>query len=77
MCQANVVQKIKTHILCCDFVYEIVAFVRSSGKNTVDVGKPQMTIWCMRITCWIPKATNTYTHKTCKTYYVSITTMSA
>ena len=21
-----------------------------------------MTIWCMRISCWIPKATNTHTH---------------
>ena len=29
-------------------------------KNIVDLGRPQITIWRMRIACWIPKATNTY-----------------
>jgi hypothetical protein len=24
----------------------------------LDLGRPQMIIWCMHITCWIPKATN-------------------
>jgi len=28
-------------------------------KNIVELGRPQMTIWRMRISCWIPKATNT------------------
>jgi len=28
-------------------------------KNIVQPGIPQMTIWRMRIACWIPKATNT------------------
>jgi hypothetical protein len=28
-------------------------------KNIVEPGRPQMTIWRMRIACWIPKATNT------------------
>ena len=27
-------------------------------KNTVDQGRSQMTIWRMRIACWIPKATD-------------------
>ena len=27
-------------------------------KNTVEPDRPQMTIWPMRIACWIPKATN-------------------
>ena len=35
-------------------VYEIM------WENTVEPGRPQMTIWRMRITCWIPKATNTH-----------------
>jgi hypothetical protein len=26
----------------------------------VERGRPRMTIWRMRITCWIPKATNTH-----------------
>ena len=29
-------------------------------KNNVQRGRPQVTIWRMRIACWIPKATNTY-----------------
>jgi hypothetical protein len=33
-------------------VYEIMP------KNTVEPGRPQMTIWRMRIACWIPKAKN-------------------
>ena len=30
-------------------------------KNVVEQGRPQMTIWRMRIACWIPKSTNTHT----------------
>ena len=30
-------------------------------KNIVERDRPQMTIWRMRIACWIPKATNTHT----------------
>jgi hypothetical protein len=29
-------------------------------KNVVQRGRPQMTIWCMLIACWIPNATNTH-----------------
>jgi hypothetical protein len=28
-------------------------------KNNVKPGRPQVTIWRMRIACWIPKSTNT------------------
>ena len=30
-------------------------------KNIVEWGRPQMTIWCMKIACWIAKGTNTHT----------------
>jgi hypothetical protein len=30
-------------------------------KNAIEPKKPQMTIWCMRIACWIAKATHTHT----------------
>jgi len=30
-------------------------------KNTVQPERQQITIWRMRIACWIPKATNTVT----------------
>jgi len=36
-------------------VYEIM------WKNIVERGRPQMTIWRMRISCWITKATHTHT----------------
>ena len=29
-------------------------------QNTVELGRPQMTIWRMRVACWIATATNTY-----------------
>jgi hypothetical protein len=29
------------------------------GKNIVEQGRPQMTIWRMSTACWIPKGTNT------------------
>ena len=35
--------------------------MRKCGINIVERGTPQMTIWRMRIACWIPKATNTHT----------------
>jgi hypothetical protein len=35
-------------------VYEIV------WKNMVEWCRPQVTIWRMRIACWIPKATDTH-----------------
>ena len=28
-------------------------------ENTVERSRPQLTIWRMRIACWIPTATNT------------------
>jgi hypothetical protein len=35
-------------------VYEIMS------KNILEVGRPRMTIWLMRIACWMPKATDTH-----------------
>jgi hypothetical protein len=32
-------------------------------KNTVETGRPQMTIWRMRIECWMPKATNKHSER--------------
>jgi hypothetical protein len=38
-------------------------------KNIVEWGRPQMTIWRMRIACWLPKATNTHTQYVTFTAY--------
>ena len=59
MLQANVLEKIKTHILCS------VTFPENSAlyemwKNTVEPGRPQMTIWRMCNAHWVPSDANTY-----------------
>jgi hypothetical protein len=36
------------------------AFCEIRWKNIVEPGRPQMTIWRMRIACWIRKAKNTH-----------------
>jgi len=55
------VEKIKTYISCSVTILTVVPFMRKRGKNIVEWGRPQMTIWRMRIACWIPKATNAHT----------------
>jgi len=62
MFQTKVVQKIKIHILCSltFFFLETRAVYEIMWKNTVQPDRPQMTVWRMRIACWIPKATNTH-----------------
>ena len=75
MFQRNVVGKIKTHILFYTFFFENRAIYKKIWKNIVGRDRPQMTIWRIRIACWIPKATNT--HRFCNTYCFSIATMVA
>jgi len=47
----------QTHIL----YFENCAPYEIMWKNIVEPGRPQMTIWDMRIACWIPEATPTNT----------------
>jgi hypothetical protein len=60
MFQAEVVEKIKTHVLCSIFFFENHAVYEIMWKNVVQPGSPRMTIWRMHDACWIPKATNTH-----------------
>jgi hypothetical protein len=58
MLQAKVIEKLETHFALIFFflnsaVYEIML------KNIIERSRQQMTIWRMRIACWIPKATTT------------------
>jgi len=39
---------------------KILPFVRLTWKIIVEPDRPQMTIWRMRIACWLTKATNTH-----------------
>ena len=45
------------------------------NKKIVERGRPQMTVWWMRIACWILRAINTL--RICNTYFFSTATMAA
>jgi hypothetical protein len=62
MFQTKVVEEIKTRVL---YSVTFVPFVRKCGKNIEQPDRLQMTVWRMRIACWITKATNT--HSECVT----------
>ena len=60
MFRTEVVERPKTHILCsATFLFENRA-VYEIWKNIVERGRPQVTVWRMRIACCISKATNTH-----------------
>ena len=61
MLLTKVAEKLETHILCSTTFFFLESFrVDIMRKIIVERGRPQMTIWRMRIACWIP-ATNTHT----------------
>jgi len=39
-------------------------FLDNVNKNILERGRLQMTIWCMRIACWIKKKLHRHTHNT-------------
>ena len=54
----------QTHVLYSEncALYEII------WKNIVEPDGSQMTIWGMRIACWMPKAAPTHTLRICNIY---------
>jgi len=48
-------------MLCSVTLFENSAVDEKMWKNTVELDRPQVTIWRMRITCWITKATHRHT----------------
>jgi hypothetical protein len=50
-----------THFGFSNVIFENHAVYEIMWKNIVEPGRPQVTIWSMRIAFWIPKATNTHT----------------
>jgi len=74
MFQTKVVEEIVIHILCsvAFFFFRKSCRLWNNVENIVEPGRPQMTIWRIRIACWIPKATHTHTHthKICNTYWL-------
>ena len=61
MFQTKVIEKIKTHILCSVTFFRKSCRYEIMWKNIVERDRPQMTVWRMRIACWIPKAADTHT----------------
>jgi hypothetical protein len=61
MFQANFVEKIKTHFVFSKLFFGNRAFYEIMWKNTVESGRPKMTMWLMRIACWMSKATTKHT----------------
>jgi len=62
MFQTKVVEENKICIVCSTDFLKYPAVFEICRKNIVVRGRPQMTIWLMRIVCWILRATNTHTH---------------
>ena len=60
MFQTEVVDKIKTHILCSKNLSKSRATYEIMRKNTIELERPQMTIRRMHIAYWIPKVTDTH-----------------
>jgi hypothetical protein len=65
-------ETLNTHFIFSDFFYNCVVY-EIMWKTFVVRGKPQTTIWLMRIACWTPKATNT--HRICNTHCFSTAKM--
>ena len=42
------------------FFFEIRSFYEIMLNNIAEPGRPQMTVWCMCIECWVSKATKTH-----------------
>jgi hypothetical protein len=59
MFQTKVVKETNTHSLFSNFFFRKSCRLWDNVENVVQCGGPQMTVWRMRITCWILKATNT------------------
>jgi hypothetical protein len=54
------VDRIKTHILrSLTFFFGKSAVYEIMCKNMAEPDRPQMTMWRMRVACWIPKITDT------------------
>jgi hypothetical protein len=60
MFHTEVVMQSNTHFEFNYFFSENRAVYEMMWKNIVETDRPQMTIWRMRVACWMPKATKTH-----------------
>jgi hypothetical protein len=69
----KICRKIKTHFYVKTCFFSRKSFsLWDNVENIVKPGRPPMTIWRMRIACWIPTATDTL--GVCNIYYCFSTT---
>jgi hypothetical protein len=61
MFQTKVVEKIETHILWSETFFLKSCRLWDNVEKYCRRGRPQMTVWRMRIAFWVPKATHTHT----------------
>jgi len=58
---SNIRKKTETHLISNKFFFlENRAFYEIMWKNIVERGRPQMTLWCIRIACWMTEAGDTH-----------------
>jgi len=58
--QTKVVGKFKTQFLFSNFFFPPKVAVYENAGKYLDPNMTRMTMWCMGIACWIPKATDTH-----------------
>ena len=68
--QTEVVEVIKTHIVCPVHFF-LYRALYEMWKNIVQWGRPQMTIWCMRIAYWISKVRHTLTIRNTSCFFTA------
>jgi hypothetical protein len=59
MFQAKAAERLKKHNFCSVTFFRQSCYYEIMWKNIVELVRPQIKIWRMRIACRIPKATNT------------------
>ena len=55
------------------FLIENRVVCKIMWKNMIELGRPQMTIWCIRFTCWISKATNIHSESVIIVHFSTVT----
>jgi hypothetical protein len=56
----RVVEKIKTYNSGSITYFSNIVLFMGHVEKYLEPDGPRMTIWCMHIACWMPKATNTH-----------------
>jgi len=59
MFHTKAIKKFETHILCSKTFFENLDIFEKMWKNSVELDRPQITIWGLHIACRITTATNT------------------